>query len=182
MKWQYLIILFLVGTMVSCRKKVEPTEVIVEDRIRHYFPVLAGQELKLNYRIKNVGDEPLVISEIQPDCGCIVLDDSKRLIPPDKELLFNFKYESAKNIGYVRHSIRLYGNIKPHGVLELIFDTNVVPSSDFIPDYEEMWYHDLERKRLTKELVNGSEEEQGYYVDVDENARSGPRYPWREEE
>ena len=72
MKWQYLIILFLVGTMVSCRKKVEPTEVIVEDRIRHYFPVLAGQELKLNYRIKNVGDEPLVISEIQPDCGCIV--------------------------------------------------------------------------------------------------------------
>lgn len=127
----------LFGTS-ACRHSVSPTSIVVQDSIRHYYPLLQGEDLNLEFRIANVGDEPLVITEIMPSCGCVVVDEKfDKIILPNKEakLLFNFK--SQKFSGYVKHTIRIFGNIKPKGMALLTFDLHVVPPYDTSPDYEE---------------------------------------------
>lgn len=165
----------------ACTRKVGTTSVQVEDSVRHYYPIVTGEELYLNYRLKNTGHEPLVIEDIQPSCGCIVADLSRKVIPPDDEILLQFTFNSLKNVGYVRHVIRLFGNIEPNGMASLVFDVNIVPPADYVPDYEESYREELEKKgNLVEGLVNGRPAEKGYYVDPDHDSRSHPKYPWRE--
>lgn len=65
--------------------------------IRHYYPILEGEELWIAYDIWNTGKNPLVISEIQTSCGCIVADEGKRIIPPGHDERLMFRYDSSKN-------------------------------------------------------------------------------------
>lgn len=152
-----LLLVGLLSGLTSCKKKVGVTTVEVEDPVRHYYPVVAGDELSLTYRLTNVGTEPLVIDDVQPSCGCIVADVPDGIVPPGDDLLLRFTYDSSKNVGYVRHVVRLFGNIVPDGVVSLVFDVNVVPPSDNVPDYEE-------RHRAT--LSASERSDGGYYVDA----------------
>lgn len=168
--------------LVGCRKKVGPTSVMVEDSIRHYYPVVQGQVLDLQYRLGNVGNTPLVITDIQPSCGCIAVDAKyNNIVPPGKEITLRFKYRSEMNVGYVHHTIRLFGNILPRGMTAFVFDVNVVPRSDYTRDYEEIYKEESDRRSLVEGLVDGEESQRGYYVDVEHDSRSHSRYPWRKE-
>ena len=124
--------------LTGCKKRIGMTTVEVPDSVRHYYPVIAGQELNLVYDLTNTGDQPLIIRDIQPSCGCIVTMPESRMVLPDKTIRLKFVYQSAKNIGYVQHVIRIYGNIKPKGMAKLVFDVNVVPHADYTRDYEEL--------------------------------------------
>ena len=159
------VLLVLLGciTLTGCKKRIGMTTVEVPDSVRHYYPVIAGQELNLMYDLTNTGDQPLIIRDIQPSCGCIVT-------------------QSAKNIGYVQHVIRIYCNVPPNGIVKLVFDTNVVPHADYTRDYEELYKEAVERNQLIKGKVDGEVNEQGYYVDIEKDSRSHEQYPWREEE
>lgn len=173
----------------GCRKVVGTTTVEVKDSVRHYYPVIAGQVLNLSFVIKNTGDQPLVIRDVQASCGCIFPDkereairrggEKRMLLPGNKTTLF-FKYESAKNIGYVEHEIRIYCNAEPRGIVRLLFDVNVVPQADYTRDYEELYKEAVERSDIIRGLVDGDESEKGYYVDIEHDSRSGERRPWRD--
>ena len=154
--------------LTGCKKRISMTTVEVADSIRHYYPVIAGQELNLMYDLTNTGDQPLIIRDIQPSCGCIVTMPESRMVP--------------KNIGYVQHVIRIYGNIEPKGMAKLVFDVNVVPHADYTRDYEELYKEAVERNELLKGKVDGEVSEQGYYVDIEKDSRSHEQYPWRKED
>lgn len=94
------------------------------------------------YVVRNIGNEMLMISDIQPAVPTIEVDKANvNMIPPGEEALLKFVYHSDKNIGLARHIIRLFGNIYPSGVAEIIFDTHVVRPSIDLSDYEE-YYHE----------------------------------------
>ncbi len=133
--------------------------------VRHYYPIKQGQQLELMFTITNTGDAPLIISEIQPSCGCIILDKSSHIIIPEDGIRqFKATYNSIKNVGEVVHRIRIFGNMLPHGKAELKFDVNVVPDADYTRDYEEL-YQDFNTKNgIVREMVDGKESELGYYV------------------
>lgn len=169
----------------GCKKKVGPTQILIPDSVRHYYPMVLGEELDLVYEVKNVGEEPLLINDIQPSCGCIVQDkDNDLIIFPGKTAKLKFVFDSSKNIGFVDHTIRVYGNILPNGVAELKFDVNVVPPSENTPDYEETYSQKQRenRSRGLKEAVDGTSSQKGYMIDKDgkTDSRSHSRYPWRE--
>lgn len=148
-------ILICLTTLLSCSGRVEPTTVIVEDPIRHYYPILEGDELQIVYDIWNTGRNPLVISEIQTSCGCITYDDTKRIVPPgDKERL-TFRYDSSKNRGLVSHQIRLYGNFDSQSMMLLEFDVYVVPPSADGTDYEETLSKKEREERTGSYYVEG---------------------------
>lgn len=66
-----------------------PTSVEVTDPVRHYFPILQGQTLELMFEVKNAGNNPLVITEIQTSCGCLVADRKSHIIvPPERSQSF----------------------------------------------------------------------------------------------
>lgn len=144
-------LMFLVLTaipVISCNVRLEPVQVRVEDPVRHYYPMIAGEKLNISYEIRNEGDSPLVISEVHPSCGCISSVPSRLVVPPGKKSSLGFVYDSSKNLGYVHNVIRLYGNFSSGPVLELEFDVNVVPPADYVPDYEELSRNSRADRRL----------------------------------
>lgn len=165
----YKIILVVFLFLCSCSKKVNPTDVVAEDPIRHYLPILEGSDFVLNYKLRNVGENTLVITDIQSSCGCLVLDSYTGIIPAKKEGIIRLKFNSSKNIGYVFNQIWVYGNMLPEGILLLEFDINVVPNSGFVLDYEERYKKYLEDRMSLEDLVDGNFSYKRYYVDSDLN-------------
>ena len=171
-----LLLACLVAT--ACKEKeLKPAEVIITDPDRHYYPLIQGDILKINYEIENISDEPLVIKEIQSSCGCIVpYDDLPIMVLPNKKSYVKLAYNSIKNMGHVKHQIYLYGNFTDSIYRQLNFDTNVVPQADYLHDYEEL-YQEQEEKYGTsiKDLVDGNSSEKGYYTDRKGDPRENTR-------
>lgn len=156
----------LTGTLTSCKKSVSMTSITVQDSIRHYYPLVQGTDLTMVWHVTNTGNSPLVITDVQPSCGCIELEkEQEYIVIPGKGIHLTFIFHSSKNCGYVKHTIRLFGNIKPSGMASLIFDTNVVPPADFIPDYEQLY-----KEQQTMEMVA-----EGSISVFDENADKDPK-------
>jgi len=140
-----------------------------------------GEDLEMVYRIANIGDEPLVITDIQPSCGCVATDGkTEAIIPPGSESKLSFKFDTNKNIGYVRHTIYIYGNIKPNGMAQMVFDTNIVPPTTSSVDYEENWHERKAKEIAVKGLVDGTTGQKGYWVDPGTSDRSYHKFPWME--
>ncbi|MDR0895395.1 MAG: DUF1573 domain-containing protein [Prevotellaceae bacterium] len=159
-----MLLLMLTGT--SCRKSLQYTTVNIKDSIRHYYPIKRGQQLDIMFQITNTGNEALIIHDIQPSCGCIVLDKSSHIVIPEHHSRqFHATYNSSKNVGEVMHHIRIYGNILPKREAELSFQVNVVPDASYTRDYEELYQNQQKDKGSVKRMVDGTEAERGYYID-----------------
>lgn len=158
------------GLLSSCSHEVSMTRVAVQDSIRHYYPLVQGTTLTLIWKVTNVGNAPLVITDVQPSCGCIEEDPEQTyVIVPGKEEYLKFIFHSEKYCGYVHHTIRLFGNIEPEGMTSLSFDTNVVPSANGIYDYEELYKAQKELELSSgadkdKEEMIQDEMTRGYWV------------------
>lgn len=182
-KWQ--LATFLIAAMTfattfsSCKHTVLPTSVTVKDSLRHYYPVIQHDELKLDYEITNNGTETLVITDVLPSCSAITIADKvPEIIPPGKSDRLHFIYHSEMNLGYVSHAIRIYGNILPEGVCELEFDVHVVRPTLDRSDYEEIFF---DKQAATKELVDGDQGQKGYWVGDGINPEDYSRFynnPW----
>lgn len=146
----------------------EKTTLEIQENNRHYYPILMGQELQIQYVIKNTGEYPFILSDLITSCGCIMLDKSTiKTIPPGKEGNLLLTYNSAKNIGYVQHFITLYGNFATVRKMEAVFDVHVVPQADYTRDYEEMFEEEKGKKGFIEDLVDGNENNKGYYLEGD---------------
>lgn len=162
------ILLALCTLLTGCRQRVEYTTVEIKDPVRHYYPILRGQELLIIAKLTNTGNIPLVIEDVQPSCGCIVTDFKGRtMVPPGKFMFVSIRYDSKKNVGQVDHAVRFWGNIQPDGMAQLRFDVNVVPDASYHHDYEELYENSLSASEL-RDLVTGtgSETGLGYYTDL----------------
>lgn len=145
-------------------KTLNPTTMEIKDSIRHYYPIVLGDELAITCEITNTGDEPLSITDIQPSNFSISLEsDMPGLLPPGAKHELSFIFHSEKNVGYTEHTIRFFGNIKPNGYSELTFDTHIVrPSIDEI-DYEEVYFR--MKRDMMGQFIDGELGQRGYWVD-----------------
>lgn len=160
----FTLILALLASSAGCNKQIRNTTVYVEDSVRHYFPIRQGEELSILYNIENTGEEPLIIQDIHTSCGCIIMEqDAKRLIPPNGNSYLHLKYNSRKNVGEVKHTVRIYGNIEPYGMKILRFIVNVVPNPDYTRDYEEL-YRETTLGSGVGDIVDGEMRDKGYYI------------------
>ena len=160
--------------LTSCKHTVKTTTVEIVDSVRHYYPVIMGQVLKVKMEVHNTGTEPLIIDDIQPSWGSFVDDENNDdtgeegsvygIIPAGKKATFYLDYRTKMNSGEVSHTVRLYGNISPKGVKELNFDVNIVPPASADIDYEENNNRAREHTETIRGLIDGKQQERGYYV------------------
>lgn len=131
--------LLMVGT--GCRKLVGPTEVTVVDNGRHYVPIIQGEILRMFWTLRNEGPEPFVIEDVLPSCSAIKLvSDLPDVVIPHDSAVIIFDFDTDKNTNMATHIIRIYGNIQPEGVAELMFDVNIVRGTIDKIDYEERFF------------------------------------------
>ena len=98
------------------------------------------------------------------------------IIPPGEEGKLSFVFDTNKNVGYVHHTIRIYGNIAPNGVAQMTFDCNVVPPTNSSVDYEENYYERNAREIAIRGMIEGGQGQKGYFTDEGISDRKYDRY------
>ena len=179
MKYPFVAFALIATLLTACKEKeLDAAEVFITDPDRHYYPVIQGEILNITYDIENIGDETLVIKEIQTSCGCLVpFDDLPIFVLPGRKNRVRLAYNTIKNMGHVEHQVYLYGNFTDSIYRQLNFDTNVVPAADYIRDYEELWqvHEDKYGGMSFKDLVDGNSSDKGYYTDAHGDPRENTR-------
>ncbi|WP_010136776.1 DUF1573 domain-containing protein [Ochrovirga pacifica] len=147
---------------------LEKTSMVVEDTLRHYYPIVRGSVLNTSFKFTNTGEKPLVIKDVIPSCGCIVVDYPESVILPDGIGFINVAYNSRKNIGFVEAYIDIYANLDSVMKQTVVFDVNVVTHADYTRDYEEMYnkYLEEEKSNALEKGVEGDPTQQGYFVEL----------------
>lgn len=163
----FLKLLTFSAMIVSCDFKENLVDVKIIDPVRHYYPIVQGQELNIIVKLENKSDYPFKITDILTSCGCVVLKKGNfDVIPAQSTGFVELTYNSNKNIGLVNHYIYFYGNLNKVDKLETNFDVHVVPDALYTPDYEELYRKEVEKKGGVKSFVDGNENEKGYYVSL----------------
>lgn len=161
----FLKLLTVLAVMISCDYKENLVDVKIVDPVRHYYPIIQGQELNIIIELENKSDSPFKITDILTSCGCVVLKKGALdVIPGQSTGYIELTYDSNKNIGLVNHFIYIYGNLNKVNKLEANFDVHVVPDALYTPDYEELYRKEVEKKGGAKNMVEGDENNKGYYI------------------
>jgi hypothetical protein len=158
-------LLMILVVVISCDFKENLVDVEIVDPVRHYYPVVQGQELNILIELKNKSDAPFKITDILTSCGCVIVKKGVfEVIPAQSTGYIELIYNSNKNIGLVNHFIYIYGNLNKLAKLEADFDVHVVPDALYTPDYEELYRREVEENGGTKNSVEGEENTKGYYI------------------
>lgn len=78
----------------------------------------------VQYVITNTGDQPLVLTEVEPDCACSVAQWTKTPIAPGAKGMVSVTFD-AKALGHFQKSVAIYSNAQPH-LVYLKFSGEVV--------------------------------------------------------
>ncbi|MCH5597745.1 DUF1573 domain-containing protein [Niabella ginsengisoli] len=88
--------------------------------------VKKGQVVEIPFVVKNTGDKPLIISSVQPGCGCTVAEKPEQPILPGKEEKIVAKFNSeGQSEGSHTKTVIVTGNTKPFTQHTLSFKVNV---------------------------------------------------------
>jgi hypothetical protein len=83
-----------------------------------------GQILKVNFRFKNAGKNPLVLEKVQPACGCTVADYPKTPITPGNTGEIIASFDSKGREGQQNKTLTVFANT-PENTHTLLFDVMV---------------------------------------------------------
>lgn len=78
----------------------------------------------VTYTITNTGDQPLVLTQVEPDCACTVAQWTTTPIAPGEKGEVHVTFD-AEALGHFHKSVAIYTNAEPH-LVYLDFDGEVV--------------------------------------------------------
>lgn len=82
--------------------------------------IYQGEKVLHKFKFKNVGNSPLVISDVSATCGCTVPTYSKKPLAPGEEGYIQVKFDSSGRRGMQHKSVTILANTQPNRV-ELTF-------------------------------------------------------------
>lgn len=87
-----------------------------------------GDNLEVSFRFKNVGDKPLIISNVTAACGCTVPEVPKEPFAPGQTGVIKASFNSSGKPGTQTKQVYVTANTDP-GMTTLTFHTNVKAKS-----------------------------------------------------
>lgn len=82
-------------------------------QMQHDFGnIKEGDIVKHTFKFKNVGDAPLIISNVQPQCGCTTTNYTKTPVPPNGEGEIELQFDSANKAGPQHKTATVMANIE----------------------------------------------------------------------
>ena len=101
------------------------TTVEYETMVHDFGEVMEGVHVKYDFKFKNTGSEPLVISDAKGSCGCTVPSYPKEAIHPGKSANIEVRYDIARlgpfqktvtvttNEANPTHTLTIKGKVNP---------------------------------------------------------------------
>ncbi len=87
--------------------------------------IAEGQKLEVVYHFKNTGTQPLIISKVEPGCGCTVAETPTQPIAPGNEGVIKGAFDSNGRTGTQHKSIFVSANTTGTQQHELVFTVEV---------------------------------------------------------
>jgi hypothetical protein len=84
----------------------------LDSTTRSYGTIPEGKKLEVSYRFMNSGTKPLIISRVQPSCGCTVAEQPEAPILPGKEGIIKASFNSEGRIGINNKRLYVMANTK----------------------------------------------------------------------
>ena len=127
---KYVLFLLAVVTFVSCdvRRKdkladgaVLPVEINVKDSttvqiidsLYNFGKVVEGEKVIYNFRFKNSGTKPLIITNTRASCGCTVAEKPEKPIAPGETSFIKVVFNSMGKVGVNEKAITVSSNASP---------------------------------------------------------------------
>lgn len=85
-----------------------------------------GDHVEHVYEVTNTGENPLIISQVKPGCGCTVPDYTKEPILPGKKGKITLKFDSSNFDGMVNKQAEVFANVEKAPVV-LSFTADIQP-------------------------------------------------------
>ena len=95
----------------SPEAKPSLAEITFEKDIHDYGTIKQGANGVYEFKFKNTGKEPLIISNAQGSCGCTVPEWPKQPIRPGESSTIKVSYDT-KRIGAINKTVTIYSNAK----------------------------------------------------------------------
>lgn len=98
----------LFGLALQAQEK--KAEITFETDVIDYGEVAHGGDGVREFKFKNTGTAPLVISKAYSTCGCTVPQPPKEPIAPGETGVLKVKYDTKRAAGPIRKTITVYTN------------------------------------------------------------------------
>ncbi|MBP5413418.1 MAG: DUF1573 domain-containing protein [Bacteroidales bacterium] len=103
---------------------------ITFDKMEHdYGTIYEGDNGTCEFKFKNTGKEPLILSNVYSSCGCTVPTWPKEAIMPGKTAVIGVKYNTSR-IGVINKKITVISNAEASPRVELQIKGNVKPKAE----------------------------------------------------
>ena len=80
-----------------------------EQEVIDYWEIAKGSDCVRTFEFTNIGDAPLVISNVKSSCGCTVPSKPDGPVAPGESSAIKVKYDT-KRIGPIRKTVTVYSN------------------------------------------------------------------------
>jgi|SRR5690606_9327961 Protein of unknown function (DUF1573). len=98
----------------------------VDSTFQDIGSIKKGQTVEIPFVVKNTGDKPLIISSVNPGCGCTVADKPEKPIMPGQEDKIVARYNSTgQPTGTHTKNVKVRANTKPTTDHLLLFKVTV---------------------------------------------------------
>lgn len=96
--------------------------------------VVYKHAVKTEFKMKNSGDKPLLISDVKTSCGCTTVSYPKDAIAPGKKFTVSAVYD-AKQLGHFQKEVGIYSNASDKPLLLTLKGVVVAKKSNFKGEY-----------------------------------------------
>jgi len=80
---------------------------------KDFGKITEGKNLEVSFRFKNVGDKPLVISNVSASCGCTVPEIPKKPFAPGETGVIKANFNSSGKVGSQSKQVNVFANLDP---------------------------------------------------------------------
>ena len=102
------------------------TNIALSESQFDFGKIKKGDQKEHVYEVTNTGDNPLIISQVKPGCGCTVPDYTKEPILPGQKGKITLKFDSSSFDGLVNKQAEVYANVEKAPIV-LTFTADIQP-------------------------------------------------------
>ena len=127
---KYVLFVLTVTSIVSCdvRRKdkvadgipsmaamaaMDSTTVQIIDTIYSFGTATEGEKISYNFRFKNSGDKPLIVTNAHASCGCTVPEKPEKPVMPGETSFIKVVFNSQGKAGHNEKTITVISNANP---------------------------------------------------------------------
>ncbi len=91
----------------------DATTVQIIDSSYNFGKVTDGEIVEYNYRFKNTGTKPLIVTNVGASCGCTVPEKPEQPIQPGETGFIKVKFDSKGRVGNAHKTVTVSSNAEP---------------------------------------------------------------------